>query len=78
MQGKVPWCKDLAKIHAERWEYLHSPMHAAAYALDPQFMNTVGDLDEATTDGLHVISDRMCLRDAILAAALVEIYLFDS
>mgnify|MGYP003685936907 CR=1 FL=1 len=68
MQSKVPWFKDLAKVHAGRWEYLHSPMHAAGYALDPQYMQTVGDLDDATMDGLQKIFDRLCLRDAILAS----------
>ena len=68
MQAKVPWFKDLSKVHADRWEYLHSPMHAASYALDPEYMQTVGDLEEATTDGLHTIFDRLCLRDAILAS----------
>ena len=34
MQAKVPWFKDLSnKVHADRWEYLHSPMHAAGYRL---------------------------------------------
>eukprot|EP00967_Tisochrysis_lutea_P128666 scaffold220372_cov26-Tisochrysis_lutea.AAC.1 len=54
MQDRVPWFKELAKLHAERWEYLHSPMHAAGYALDPQYMQTVGDLDDATTEGLQL------------------------
>eukprot|EP00967_Tisochrysis_lutea_P116072 scaffold186509_cov31-Tisochrysis_lutea.AAC.1 len=36
--------------------------HSAAYALDPQYMGTVGDLDEATTDG----SSR-CLRSLMFA-----------
>eukprot|EP00967_Tisochrysis_lutea_P140441 scaffold256624_cov18-Tisochrysis_lutea.AAC.1 len=45
-------------------------MHAAAYALDPQFLFCAeGELDEATMEGLSAIFDRLCLRDAILAAA---------
>eukprot|EP00965_Chrysotila_dentata_P120631 3989286-Pleurochrysis_carterae.AAC.1 len=31
----VDWSKKAADIHAERWEYLHSPFHAVGYALDP-------------------------------------------
>ena len=69
LELKVPWFKELAEIHSDRWEYLHSPMHAAAYALDPQFRDAAGDLDEATTDGLHAIFDRLCLRDAILSSS---------
>lgn len=68
LRGKVPWFKGLQTIHAERWEYLHSPFHAAAYALDPEFMNTAGELDAATMEGLNIVFDRFCLRDAILAS----------
>ena len=32
------WKSAAAKIYAVRWEYLHSEMHAAGYALDPEFM----------------------------------------
>ena len=35
MKDKVPWYAEMVPSHANRWEYLHSPMHAAAYALDP-------------------------------------------
>ena len=52
-----------------RWEYLHSPFHAAAYGLDPEFMETAGDLDEATMEGLRAVFDRFALRDAILASS---------
>lgn len=62
----VPWLAQVRAIHARRWEYLHSDMHVAAYALDPEFMQTVGDLDEATQNGLLRVFEKMCLRDAIL------------
>ena len=31
----IPWASQAKRYHDERWEYLHSPMHAAGYALDP-------------------------------------------
>lgn len=64
-RGGVAWAGDMSKKHADRWEYLHSPFHAAAYALDPEFMDTVGELDAATQEGLLLVFERMCLRDEI-------------
>ena len=64
----VSWCADALKIHEKRWEYMHSEMHAAAYALDPEFIESAGDLDSATQDGLLAVLERMALRDAILAS----------
>lgn len=51
MKHTISWAADMAKIHAARWEYLHSPFHAAAYALDPEYLTTVGELNEATCHG---------------------------
>lgn len=39
------WKADAIRIHKQRWEYLHSPMHAAAYALDPQNIQVVKNID---------------------------------
>lgn len=72
-QKGIPWATEMRKKHAERWEYLHSPFHAAAYALDPEFMETVGELDGSTQDGLLTVIERLCLRDAILAAEDPEV-----
>jgi len=66
--GTISWASEMLAIHRERWEYLHSPFHAAAYALDPEYLQTVGDLDEATQDGVLKVIERMCLRDAMMAA----------
>ena len=33
MESKVPWAKAMGEKHTARWEYLHSPFHAAGYAL---------------------------------------------
>lgn len=64
----VSWARDACKIHEKRWEYLHSEMHAAAYALDPEFIEASGELDAATQEGLLAVLRRMALRDAILAS----------
>ena len=69
MEATVPWAAAMGQKHAARWEYLHSPFHAAAYALDPEFLETSGELDSATMDGLMLVFERMCLRDAIMASA---------
>mmetsp|Transcript_40322 Transcript_40322/g.88511 ORF Transcript_40322/g.88511 Transcript_40322/m.88511 type:complete len:88 (+) Transcript_40322:173-436(+) len=42
----APWKDAAEKIHADRWEYLCSPFHAAGYALDPEFLDTDGDSDQ--------------------------------
>ena len=41
LQSTISWAPAMAKIHADRWEYLHSDFHAAAYALDPEYLETV-------------------------------------
>eukprot|EP00966_Prymnesium_polylepis_P086054 1991594-Prymnesium_polylepis.1 len=64
----VTWKAQAEKIHASRWEYLHSPMHAAGYALDPEFMSTEGETDAATQEGLMTVIERLMLRDVIAAA----------
>lgn len=68
----LPCIARIRAIHASRWEYLHSEMHAAAYALDPEFMDTVGSIDSATQAGLHAVMEKMALRDAILASDDVD------
>ena len=65
LKGTISWAPAMAKIHADRWEYLHSDFHAAAYALDPEYLETVGSLDQATQDGVLAVIERMCLRDVI-------------
>lgn len=67
MSSRVPWAADMQRLHASRWEYLHSPMHAAAYALDPEYMTVAKHLDAHCQDGLRLILKRQCLRDVILS-----------
>ena len=68
MEATVSWAKAMGEKHAARWEYLHSSFHAAGYALDPEFLETVGDLDAATMEGLMDVFERLSLRDEILLA----------
>jgi hypothetical protein len=67
----ISWKHKAEKIHGDRWEYLHSEMHAAGYALDPEFMSMASDMDEATQAGLIAIIEKVCLRDEMAAAANV-------
>jgi hypothetical protein len=62
---KVAWANDAAKLISSRWEYLHSHMHAAGYALDPEFMEHTSNWDTATSNGVLEVIERLCLRDAI-------------
>ena len=55
----VSWKAKAVKIHAERWEYLHSEMHAAGYALDPEFIKLAKDVDEATQNGLTNVIEKV-------------------
>lgn len=61
----VSWAKDAARIIASRWEYLHSDMHAAGYAFDPEFIENVKDWDTAVSSGVLEVIERLCLREAI-------------
>jgi hypothetical protein len=65
-EREYAWKDMAAGIHANRWEYLHSPMHSAGYALDPEFMEHQGDMDDATQTGLMTIIERICLRDEMV------------
>lgn len=68
--SSVSWKDEAKKIHTDRWEYLHSPFHGAAYALDPQFMMVVQDIDEHCEKGFTTVLERLCIRDVILEKGL--------
>ena len=56
-------------------------MHAAGYALDPEFMSTAPDMNEATQSGLIAIIEKVSLRDEMAAAkttAEADALTFDS
>eukprot|EP00965_Chrysotila_dentata_P057157 1896488-Pleurochrysis_carterae.AAC.2 len=42
-KSDASWKQQANEIHEARWEYLHSPIYAAGYALDPEFLETDGD-----------------------------------
>jgi hypothetical protein len=65
-KSPAAWRALATKIHEDRWEYMHSDMHAAGYALDPEYLNTAGDLDAPTQMGLIKIIQRMSLRAVLL------------
>lgn len=62
---KVPWAKDAAKLISARWEYLHSFMHGAGYAFDPEFYEQRMEWDQAVMNGTLEMIERICLRDVI-------------
>ena len=70
MATEIPWASVAAMHHAQRWEYLHSSMHAAGYALDPEYLYTGdgGALDRATMEGLIETVERLSLRHVIQQA----------
>ena len=55
-----------AKLIETRWEYLHSFMHGAGYALDAEFIENTNGWDEATMNGVMEMIERLCLRDSII------------
>lgn len=69
-KSTASWKANAQKIHAQRWEYLHSPMHAAAYALDPQFIQVANNLDAHCVKGFTTVLERMCIRDVIIQKQL--------
>lgn len=66
-KNAAPWVDDMISIHKYRWDYLHSDVHAAAYALDPEFMASASSFDDYTMRGLGAVLEKMCLRDVIAA-----------
>jgi hypothetical protein len=65
-ESTISWApKAVEKIEA-RWEYLHSFMHGAGYAFDPEFLEMTDQWDEAITNGAMEIIERLCLRECML------------
>lgn len=64
----LTWAPKCAELINERWEYLHSFMHGAGYAFDPEFYENRKDWDEAVQNGVMEICERLCLREAIRVA----------
>lgn len=65
------WLDVAIEVTSQRWEYGHSPFHAAAYALDPEYqkeLSTSGlDADglEAVKKGLEIVVKRLALRQEL-------------
>jgi len=70
MGTTVAWASKASEFHADRWEYLHGRMHAAGYALDPEFLynGDGGALDQATMEGVMEVIERLSLRSVIQSA----------
>ena len=71
-ERNIGWKDKAVAIHEKRWEYLHSEMHAAGYALDPEFMSMASDMDQATQDGLISIIEKICLLEEKIEASKVS------
>lgn len=67
-EDTTSWMSEALKVHKARWEYLHSPMHAAAYSidLDPLNIDVIDNLDDHCRDGLFHVMRRVCYRDVLL------------
>jgi hypothetical protein len=63
---KASWASKAATLVETRWEYLHSFMHGAGYAFDPEFIENTSEWDAAVQIGAMEIVERLCLRDAML------------
>ncbi len=68
---EVPWQADAVRCFDERWVYLHSPIHAAGYALDPEYLETIGSTSSDVMEGLFETVDRLSLLQ-IAPGAIVE------
>ena len=55
-----------------RWEMAHTPFHAAAYALDPEFHKHDHDPDGEVMQGFHVVLKRLLPDEEKRANALVS------
>eukprot|EP00966_Prymnesium_polylepis_P115918 2679387-Prymnesium_polylepis.1 len=51
-KSTVSWAPKAVKLVEARWEYLHSFMHAAGYAFDPEFLESTGSWDTAIQNGV--------------------------
>jgi hypothetical protein len=70
--SKISWAPQAAEVHTARWEYLHGVMHAAAYALDPEYIWIEGDWDDATQEGFLTVVERLCLWLEIRSSPCVQ------
>ena len=57
----VPWASSAVTAIEKRWEYLHSDMHSAGYAFDPEFMANANQWDEHVAEGVLKINEKLRL-----------------
>ena len=55
-----------------RWEMAHTPLHAAAYALDPEFHGHEHDPDGEVMDGFNIMLGRLLPDGAQRGNAMVS------
>lgn len=67
-ESHTAWKEHARKSFDDRWEYLHSFMHGAGYAVDPEFMHVQSERDEAVQNGIMEVIERLCLRKVMLEA----------
>lgn len=48
---------DILDIVNDKWMYFHSPVHAAAYALDPEFLCELNDAPPEVFEGSQLVLD---------------------
>jgi hypothetical protein len=59
--------EDLSNIVRKRWDFLHSPLHAAGYLLDPEFLHDTQDPDEEVCDTNFMKTRQVTSYNIILA-----------
>ena len=61
--------EELRVLCQKRWDQYHSPMHAAAFVLDPEFQGTGQERDKEVSDGWDLILTRL-VPDAVVRRAV--------
>jgi hypothetical protein len=80
-QSTIDWAAAAKECFDERWVYIHTPMHGAGYALDPEFLGGGNEgLDEWVMDGVHEMCEKMSLLHVSQSTrtAVEELLLTDS
>ena len=51
--------REIVRIHADRWQYLHNHYHAAGYVLDPEFADDPHHTNAEVMRGFQTVCDRL-------------------
>jgi hypothetical protein len=77
LQGfDVDIVEQVQTIFRRRWEMLHSPLHAAAYAFDPEFLQENVAVIAEVMDGVHTMIERLSPSPEYIAKATVQFSMF--